>query len=81
MPGAGWIAFDPTNRAVGSGNLIPVAVGRHIRQVAPVTGSFHGTNTDLLEMNVQVTVTESLFTVGLPMNLVFAVRSVAHPVV
>ena len=25
VPGAGWIAFDPTNRAVGSANLIPVA--------------------------------------------------------
>ena len=56
IPGAGWVAFDPTNRAVGSGNLIPVAVGRHIGQVAPVTGSFQGTNTDLIEMNVQVTV-------------------------
>ncbi|MDU8946696.1 transglutaminase family protein [Ovoidimarina sediminis] len=56
VPGAGWIAFDPTNRAVGSGNLIAVAVGRRIGQVAPVTGNFHGTNTDLIEMNVQVTV-------------------------
>lgn len=54
VPGAGWIAFDPTNRAVGSGHLIPVAVGRHIGQVAPVTGSFQGADTDLIEMIVQV---------------------------
>ncbi|MEM7530425.1 MAG: transglutaminase family protein [Pseudomonadota bacterium] len=59
VPGAGWIAFDPTNRAVGSGNLIPVAVGRDIRQVSPVTGSFVGTNTDLIELDVQVTVQEA----------------------
>ena len=28
VPGAGWITFDPTNRSVGSANLIPVAVAR-----------------------------------------------------
>ncbi|SMX44003.1 transglutaminase family protein [Maliponia aquimaris] len=56
VPGAGWIAFDPTNRAVGSANLIPVAVARKIQQVSPVTGSFHGRNTDLLSMDVAVQV-------------------------
>jgi transglutaminase-like putative cysteine protease len=55
-PGAGWIAFDPTNRTMGSGNLIPVAVARHITQVAPVTGSFDGMADDLVEMTVQVRV-------------------------
>lgn len=40
VPGAGWIAFDPTNRSVGSKNLIPVAAGRDIHQVSPVSGSF-----------------------------------------
>lgn len=55
-PGAGWIAFDPTNRTMGSGNLIPVAVARHITQVAPVTGSFDGAPDDLVEMTVQVRV-------------------------
>ncbi len=56
VPGAGWIAFDPTNRAVGSGHLIPVAVARNIAQVAPVVGSFHGTNIDLIAMDVVVSV-------------------------
>lgn len=56
VPGAGWIAFDPTNRAVGSANLITVAVARNIAQVAPVTGSYHGTNIDLIGMDVQVSV-------------------------
>jgi transglutaminase-like putative cysteine protease len=42
VPGAGWITFDPTNRSVGGANLIPVAVGRDIRQVTPVAGSFVG---------------------------------------
>lgn len=56
IPGAGWIAFDPTNRSVGSANLIPVAVARHITQVAPITGSFHGRSGDILSMTVQVRV-------------------------
>lgn len=36
LPGAGWITFDPTNRAVGGDNLIPLAVGRVIAQVMPL---------------------------------------------
>jgi transglutaminase-like putative cysteine protease len=32
VPGAGWIAFDPTNRTVGGFNLLPVAVARDIRR-------------------------------------------------
>jgi len=55
-PGAGWIAFDPTNRTVGSGNLIAVAAARHITQVAPVTGSFQGDQDDLIAMTVEVRV-------------------------
>lgn len=57
VPGAGWIAFDPTNRSVGSANLIAVAAARHITQVAPVTGSFHGRPGDMLGMEVEVAVT------------------------
>ena len=54
VPGAGWIPFDPTNRSVGSTNLIPVAVARRIEQVAPVMGSFHGKPSDMLSMEVTV---------------------------
>ncbi len=56
VPGAGWIAFDPTNRAVGSANLAPVSVARRIEQVAPVTGSFVGARGDLTAMDVEVAV-------------------------
>ena len=56
VPGAGWIPFDPTNRSVGSANLIPVAVARNMSQVAPVTGSFQGEGNDLLSMEVVVRV-------------------------
>lgn len=56
LPGAGWIAFDPTNRRVGGANLIPVAVVRDIGQAAPVAGSFVGANA-FAGMEVEVSVT------------------------
>jgi len=58
VPGAGWIAFDPTNRSVGGANLIPVAVARKIEQVAPMTGSFHGRPSDLISMDVSARVAQ-----------------------
>lgn len=56
VPGAGWITFDPTNRSVGGFNLIPVAVGRHIRQTMPVVGSFVGDSASFERMDVRVEV-------------------------
>ena len=56
IPGAGWITFDPTNRSVGGFNLIPVAVGRDIRQVMPVAGSFVGMTDAFQGMSVEVQV-------------------------
>jgi transglutaminase-like putative cysteine protease len=57
IPGAGWITFDPTNRSVGSFNLIPVAVVRDIRQAMPVAGSFVGMTDAFAGMTVEVAVT------------------------
>lgn len=54
IPGAGWVAFDPTNRSVGAKNLIPVAVARGIHQVVPVTGSFMGSGNTQRSMTVEV---------------------------
>lgn len=56
VPGAGWIAFDPTNRSVGGAHLVPVAVGRDMRQIVPVSGSFAGSNDALEGLEVQVRV-------------------------
>lgn len=60
VPGAGWITFDPTNRSMGGANLIPVAVGRDIRQVMPVTGSFIGMSDALDDMSVEVSITSPI---------------------
>lgn len=56
VPGAGWIAFDPTNRSVGAGHLVPVAIARTIEQIAPVTGGYGGDPADALDMDVTVRV-------------------------
>jgi transglutaminase-like putative cysteine protease len=56
LPGAGWITFDPTNRSVGSFNLVPVAVARDIWQAMPVTGSFVGMTDAFSGMSVEVVV-------------------------
>ena len=56
VPGAGWIAFDPTNRSVGGANLVPVAVVRDMTQALPVQGSFAGDPAAFLAMTVEVSV-------------------------
>jgi transglutaminase-like putative cysteine protease len=58
LPGAGWIPFDPTNGTVGGHNLVPVAVGRGMGQIMPVTGSFFGMSDAFVGMTVQVGVTD-----------------------
>jgi transglutaminase-like putative cysteine protease len=56
LPGAGWMAYDPTHGTVNGGNLIRVAVTRDIGQAVPVAGSFVGAPGDYLGMTVDVAV-------------------------
>ena len=56
LPGAGWIAYDPTNGTVSGANLIRVAVTRDISQAVPIAGSFVGGSGDYLGMTVDVAV-------------------------
>jgi transglutaminase-like putative cysteine protease len=56
LPGAGWIAYDPTNGTVNGANLIRVAVTRDISQAVPVAGSFVGAPADYLGMTIDVAV-------------------------
>lgn len=54
LPGAGWITFDPTNASLGNANLIPAAVGRDMKGVMPVSGSYRGARDALNDMSVSV---------------------------
>jgi transglutaminase-like putative cysteine protease len=58
LPGTGWIDFDPTNSIVGNRNLIRVAVAWDPQQVLPLWGTFVGSASSFLRMDVTVTVTE-----------------------
>jgi transglutaminase-like putative cysteine protease len=42
LPGAGWVAYDPTNNLLGGNQLIRVAVARDPAFAAPVSGSWFG---------------------------------------
>lgn len=42
LPGAGWIAFDPTNNLMASTQLIRVGVARDPALAAPISGSWYG---------------------------------------
>lgn len=54
LPGAGWIAFDPTNALVGTDHLVRVAVVRDPRQASPIAGTFSGSSSAFQGMEVAV---------------------------
>ena len=56
LPGAGWVAFDPTNNPLGGTQLIRVGVAREPDQAAPVSGSWFGPAGAYLGMSVEVIV-------------------------
>jgi transglutaminase-like putative cysteine protease len=57
IPGAGWVAFDPTNNLLGGSQLLRVAMARHPRQAAPISGSWFGRPGAYLGMEVEVRIT------------------------
>lgn len=57
LPGAGWIALDPTSGRTGSAGLVTAAVGRSSERVLPVIGGYSGDAADFLGMDVSVSVT------------------------
>jgi transglutaminase-like putative cysteine protease len=58
LPGAGWVDFDPTNSIIGNRNLIRVAVAWDPKQVLPLWGTYVGSPSSFLGMDVTVAVTE-----------------------
>lgn len=54
LPGAGWVAYDPTNLLYGGESLIRVAVTRTPEQAVPLAGTFAGEAGDYLGMSVDV---------------------------
>jgi len=58
LPGPGWIDFDPTSGRVGKERLVTVAVAHDPQHTLPLHGTFVGSASDSLGMDVKV-VTEA----------------------
>ena len=56
LPGSGWIDFDPTSGVIGKSDLVTVAVVRDPRHAVPLHGTFIGSPSDHLGMEVEVSV-------------------------
>lgn len=56
LPGAGWVAFDPTNNLLGGNQLIRVGVSRDPSQASPISGSWFGAVNAYLGMTATVEV-------------------------
>jgi transglutaminase-like putative cysteine protease len=56
VPGPGWVDFDPSGGLIGNTNLIRVAVVRDPRDAIPLQGTWYGSASDHLAMQVAVRV-------------------------
>ena len=54
VPGTGWRGLDPTNDQAADERYVRVAVGRDYADVAPVQGSYRGTASQELSVEVDV---------------------------
>ena len=57
VPGPGWVDFDPSSGMVANENLVRVAVVHEPNEAIPLQGTWIGTASDHLAMNVAVKVT------------------------
>jgi transglutaminase-like putative cysteine protease len=60
VPGPGWVDFDPSAGVVGNQNLIRVAAVEHPRDAIPLQGTWYGSASDHLAMEVAVIVKAAL---------------------
>lgn len=56
LPGAGWVAYDPTNALIDGPDLVRVAYSRHPAQAVPIAGTYEGRPEDTLGLSVDVAV-------------------------
>jgi transglutaminase-like putative cysteine protease len=54
LPGAGWKGFDPTSGTLAGPRHVTVAVSRHPEGATPISGSFFGSTTAFIGIEVDV---------------------------
>lgn len=69
LPGPGWVEFDPTNGLIESPSLLRVGVATDAEHAVPVHGSYTGYPEDVIDVDIEVTVTA-----------IYAIPEAAHPV-
>jgi transglutaminase-like putative cysteine protease len=58
VPGAGWIAFDPTHGTLANEQYVTVAVGRSYADVPPNRGVYRGKAREVIDVRVTMEVLE-----------------------
>jgi transglutaminase-like putative cysteine protease len=66
VPGPGWVDFDPSSGVVGNQNLVRVAAVREPSEAIPLQGTWIGTASDHLAMQVAVKVIAAADTRSMP---------------
>lgn len=54
LPHIGWKAFDPTNGVLPSTDHVRLAVGRHYREAAPISGTLYSPANEQMTVDVEV---------------------------
>jgi transglutaminase-like putative cysteine protease len=54
IPGAGWIALDPTHNRQTDETYVKIAVGRDYADVPPLTGNYKGTTDRRMQVQVSI---------------------------
>jgi transglutaminase-like putative cysteine protease len=54
IPGAGWLALDPTHNRQTDGTYVKIAVGRDYADVPPITGNYKGTTDRKMKVEVRI---------------------------
>ena len=54
IPGAGWIALDPTHDRLVGDTYVKIAVGRDYADVPPLSGNYKGTKQRQMQVQVSI---------------------------
>lgn len=66
VPGYGWIGFDPANDHCPSDHYVRVAKGLDFRDAAPISGARVGGGHEVLNVGVDVTLSQGQLQAGIP---------------
>ncbi len=55
LPGHGWKGYDPTHDRLADTRYLKLAVGRDYADIRPISGTFRGRGTQVMQVEVQVT--------------------------